>query len=146
MAKTFSVEDQNLSSSIIKATRRREYSDIDLSFTPRPSGEIYKKVDSAAVKQAIKNLITTNFYEKPFQPSFGANVSALLFDLADDETSYEIETACKVAIERYEPRAKVLNILAKVQPDNNLVEVNITFRVISTYEEVTFQTILSRLR
>lgn len=146
MARTFSVEDKSLTSSLIRATKRRDYSDIDLTFTARPSGDIYKKTDAAAVKQSVKNLITTNYYEKPFNPRFGANIVAMLFDLADEDAKYDVEQACKVAISRYEPRAEVLNIDAKVLPDYNSIEVSITFRVKSTFEEVTFQTILARLR
>ena len=86
MAKTFSVEDGNLSSSLIKSSRAKVYKDIDLTFTVKPSGEIYKKQDAAAVKQAIKNLLLTNFGEKPFNANFGANLRAWLFELADEDT------------------------------------------------------------
>lgn len=146
MARAFSVEDNSLTSSLIRATREREYKDIDLTFNVRPSGDIYKKTDAAAVKQSVKNLITTNYFEKPFNPKFGGNIIAMLFDLADEDSKYDIELACKVAISRYEPRAEVLNINANVLPESNSIEVTITFRIKSTYEEVTFQTILARLR
>jgi phage baseplate assembly protein W len=146
MAKTFSVEDGNLSSSIIKSSRARISKDIDLTFTAKPSGEIFKKQDAAAVKQAIKNLMLTNFGEKPFNPLFGANLRALLFELADPDTEYDIERAVINAIEAYEPRASILNVTVKSNPDGNEVKVNIVFRLISTSEEVTFTTTLARLR
>ena len=146
MAKTFSVEDGNLSSSLIKSSRAKVYKDIDLTFTVKPSGEIYKKQDAAAVKQAIKNLLLTNFGEKPFNANFGANLRAWLFELADEDTEYDIERAIMAAIESYEPRAKLLNVTAKVNPDGNDVQVTVVFQVISTSEEVTFTTTLARLR
>lgn len=146
MAKTFSVEDGNLSSSLIRSSRAKVYKDIDLTFTAKPSGEIYKKQDAAAVKQAIKNLMLTNFGEKPFNAGFGANLRALLFELADEDTEYDIERAVMAAIESYEPRAKLLNVTARVNPDANDVQINIVFQVISTSEEVTFTTTLARLR
>ena len=146
MAKTFSVEDGNLSSSIIRSSKARISKDIDLTFTAKPSGEIFKKQDAAAVKQAIKNLMLTNFGEKPFNPLFGANLRALLFELADPDTEYDIERSVINAIEAYEPRASILNVTVKSNPDGNEVKVNIVFRLISTSEEVTFTTTLARLR
>jgi phage baseplate assembly protein W len=146
MAKAFSIEDGNLSSSIIRSSKVRVNKDIDLAFTAKPSGEIYKKQDAAAVKQAVKNLMLTNFGEKPFNPSFGANLRALLFELANSDTEYDIERAVISAIETYEPRARILNVTAKSNPDGNEIQINVVFRLVSTSEEVTFTTTLARLR
>ena len=65
VTKAFSIEDGNLSTKSITTTRQLTFTDIDLTFTAKPSGEIYKKTDAAAVKQAIKNLLLTNKMEKP---------------------------------------------------------------------------------
>lgn len=146
MARAFSVEDGNLTSSIVRSTRTRVYKDIDLSFTAKPSGEVYKKQDAASVKQGVKNVLLTNFAEKPFNPRFGANLRSRLFDLANADTEYDIERQILAAVETYEPRAKILNVRAVVQPDNNEIEVTVTFIVVSTSEEVTFTTTLARLR
>ena len=146
MAKTFSVEDGNLSSAITSSSRLKVFSDIDLTFSAKPSGEIYKKTGSAAVKQAVTNLILTNYGEKPFNPAFGADLRALLFELADDDAEDDIEIQIASAIESYEPRAETLNIHAIAAPDRNTITVNVTFRVISTSEEVTLTKTLARLR
>ena len=124
----------------------RLYSDIDLTLAVKQNGDIYKKRDAAAVKQAVKNLISTNYFEKPFQPNFGGNIRAYLFDLADDDTAEEIELTIASAITRYESRAKVMRVKAIPRPDYNSIEVTIVFRVISTSEEVTFTTVMARLR
>ena len=68
MATKLAAEDVRLGSSSIVGARTKVYKDIDLTFAVRPSGEIFKKTDAAAVKQAVKNLMLTNYYEKPFQP------------------------------------------------------------------------------
>ena len=60
-ARVLSQEDGKLNQSSVVTSRTRIYSDLDLTFTAKPNGEIYKKVDAAAVKQAIKNLILTNY-------------------------------------------------------------------------------------
>jgi len=120
--------------------------DIDLTFNKRPSGDLYKKRDAAAVKQSIKNLLLTDFYEKPFQPFFGANLRAMLFELADEDTEDEVEENIINAINKYEPRAEILTISVNVLPDQNDMRVSVYFKIISTQETVTFTTNLSRLR
>lgn len=147
MSKTFSVEDGNPSVSTILGTRSVQYRDIDLTFTNKTvSGEIFKKTESAAVKQAVKNLCMTNFAEKPFLPSFGANIRSLLFELADEDTEEKIEDNIISAINRFEPRAKILNVLANSNPDRNTIDVSIVFQVVNTQEEVSLSIVLARLR
>ena len=144
--KVLSTEDGNLQKSTLISSRAVDYLDIDLTFNKRPSGDIYKKRDAAAVKQSIKNLLLTDFYEKPFQPFFGGNLRAMLFELADEDTEDEVEENIRNAINKYEPRAEILTITVKVLPDQNDIRVSVYFKIISTQETVTFTTNLSRLR
>ena len=146
MATQLSTEDGNLGVSTLIGTRTKLYKDIDLTFANKPSGEIFKKVDAAAVKQAVKNLILTNYFEKPFQPKFGGNLRDMLFDLADDDAEEDIEDRIKAAITIFEPRAQALNVTAIATPDRNSIRVTAEFRVINTQETVTVTTVLARLR
>lgn len=136
MSKVFSNEDANLNSSI-RIARERTYSDIDLSFNPNiineyGKGDIYKKLDASSVKQSLKNLILTNKFEKPYRPSFGANLGSKLFELIDELSGNEIIDSIKKTIERYEPRAKILNIKVFSNPNNNSLSVTLEFRIINT--------------
>ena len=144
--RVLSTEDGNLQKSTLISSRAVDYLDIDLTFAKRPSGDIYKKRDAAAVKQSIKNLLLTDFYEKPFQPFFGGNLRAMLFELADEDTEDEVEENIINAINKYEPRAEILTISVNVLPDQNDMRVSVYFKIISTEETVTFTTNLSRLR
>ena len=144
--RVLSTEDGNLQKSTLISSRTVDYLDIDLTFAKRPSGDVYKKKDAAAVKQSIKNLLLTDFYEKPFQPFFGANLRAMLFELADEDTEDEVEENIRNAINKYEPRAEILTITVNVLPDQNDMRVSVYFKIISTQETVTFTTNLSRLR
>lgn len=139
-------EDGNLQQSSLVTSRNKIFRDLDVTFAAKPSKEISVKKDAAAVKQAVKNLILTNFYEKPFQPFFGGNVTGLLFELADDATGTEVEEQIVSAIQQYEPRAQILDVDVNSQPDRNSLAVTITFKVVNTQETVTFTTNLSRLR
>tara|TARA_B100000085_G_scaffold75688_1_gene67956 strand:+ start:294 stop:734 length:441 start_codon:yes stop_codon:yes gene_type:complete len=143
--KAFSIEDGNLSSSIV-TTRARQYTDIDLSFTARPSGDIFKKVDAAAVKQSVKNLLLTSRYEKPFQPNFGANLNSALFALDTDYDPDFIQDLIADAIKNYEPRARVLSISLNLKPERNSLDATIQFQVVNTNEIVSVDVSLARLR
>tara|TARA_B110000977_G_C11091284_1_gene496996 strand:- start:3776 stop:4216 length:441 start_codon:yes stop_codon:yes gene_type:complete len=146
MARILSIEDKDLNTSSVVTSRKLNYLDIDLSFANRPSGDVYKKKDAAAVKQAVKNIVATGRLEKPFESEFGADVTSLFFELADNRASRAIKQNIRNAIYVYEPRAEVLNIDVNLQPDNNSLSVTITFKVISSEETVTLNTIVSRLR
>lgn len=133
MSKIFSTEDNNLSQSI-RVQRERKYSDLDLAFDARTAtdGDLYKKTDAAAVKQAVKNLLLTNRFEKPYRPDYGANLSSLLFELANEDVGEEIIEAVKGTIQRYEPRAKLEDIKVTANLNTNAIAVTIQFRVINT--------------
>jgi len=146
MSRAFAVEDKNLNQTSIIVSRSRLYRDIDLSFTVKPSGEIYKKVDASAVKQSIKNLLLTNHFEKPFLPLYGGNLRDLLFELAHSSISEEITSNITRAIESYEPRAKIVDIRVDNRADYNSIGVTVEFRIVNTEETVIFTTTLVRLR
>jgi|TARA_Y100000015_G_C2367964_1_gene78508 phage baseplate assembly protein W len=145
MARQLSIEDGNLSSSIL-TSRKKSYSDIDLLFERKPSGDIYRKTDADAVKQSVKNIVSTNRFEKPFEVFYGANITGMLFELADAGMGTHVEDQVKSAIEEYEPRARVLRINVFSNPDRNTLQVELLFRVTSTEQEVELQTTVSRLR
>ena len=144
--KVFSRQDKDITEVSRLTSRIQQYKDIDLSFTAKPNGELYTKKDASAVVQALKNLIQTNYYEKPFEPFFGGNVRGLLFELADDDIEIEVKEAIIQTINEYEPRAKIINIFVNFNEDYNDLNVTIEFQVINTEEVVQFTTSLSRLR
>ena len=145
-SKAFSIEDGNLQSKTIVTSRNRVYKDIDLTFTNSLSGDIYKKNDAAAVKQAIKNILITNTTEKPFKPFYGGNLYQFLFELSEDFDEYEIEEKIANTVSNYEPRALIQEINVDLAPDENSINVSIIFQVISTTETVQLDLSIARLR
>lgn len=148
MAKLLSTEDGNLASKTLVSSTNKTYSDVDLSFELNSTtGDIYKKKDAAAVQQAIKNIMLTNRFEKPFQPDFGGNLQALLFDLSKgSETEYEIRNQIKNTIERYEPRCSIEEIEIFALPETHSVNIKLKYSIVGTNKLVTLSTNVSRLR
>ena len=146
-----SKEDGNQSSSIIGSSIKKN-SDIDLLFTPKRStvsgetGDIFKKIDAAAVKQSVKNIIMTNHFEKPFNPLFGGNVSAQLFELADNDIREDLKDDIEEALLAYEPRARVQDVVINYQPDVNSISVRIEFQVVNLNQTEVIETTIARLR
>ena len=144
--RALSAEDAFLESRTLVGSRSRDYSDIDLSFKTKPNGDVYKKTNVASVKQAVKNLLLTNHYEKPFKPYFGGNLNDILFELANDETSSVLREDVINAIHNYEERAQVLEVIVNDNIDFNEIKVKVIFRIKNLNEVVEVETTLSRLR
>lgn len=146
MAKAFSIEDGNLSNVPLTSTISKRYKDIDLAFLNRPSGDVYKKTDAAAVKQAVKNLLMTNETEKPFRPNYGGNLNAFLFALSEEFDELDIKEQVSQTIENYEPRARVREVAVDINPEANSVNVTVIFQMVTTLQVETVQVSLTRLR
>lgn len=130
---------------ILKPTRL--YKDIDLSFSQNPNTkDVNKKIDVQAVKQAIKILVNTQFYERPFNPKFGSQVRALLFDLMDEQTARILATTLQLAIENFEPRARVEEIICRPNFEQNSYDIQILFFVVGVREQQNLELVLERLR
>jgi phage baseplate assembly protein W len=146
VTKAFSIEDGNLATRSILVARKRDYKDIDLSFTNKTTGEIYKKTNAASVKQAVKNLLLTNRTEKPFQPYYGGELNKFLFELSTEFDEQDIKDHILLAIENYEPRARVLDIQVYIFPDSYEAKVTVVFQIVSTSEIASVEVSLARTR
>ena len=136
VTKSLSVEDANLAVRSLISAREQKYSDIDLSFAKKSNGDIFKKTEAAAVKQAVKTLIQTNFGERPFNYYFGSNIRALLFEPVTPDVIDEIKLNIRLAIENFEPRAELLDVRVLDEIDRNSINVSIRFKVVNTDEQV----------
>lgn len=145
MARAFSIEDGSLDKSIV-SSRNVAYKDIDLTFSPKPAGDIFKKVDAAAVKQSVKNLLLTSRGEKPFNNFFGSNLNSALFALDTEFDPEFIQNLIFDAITNHEPRARVLSVSVLLKPENNTLDTTVEFQVVNTKEIVTLDVSLARVR
>jgi phage baseplate assembly protein W len=135
-----------------KVTRKFDYSDLDLDFIAHPtSKDVVKKKGFDAIKRSIRNLVLTNFYDKPFRSYIGSNVQKILFDNINPFTAIFLRDAIEEVITNFEPRVKLREdvsngIVVNVSSDNNGYDVTISFTIINTGAPVTFSLFLERLR
>ena len=143
------MQKKSLPAYLNKASNR----DFDLSFKRHPTtGKLIIKKDDEAVKQAVKNLVLTNHYERPFHPEFGGNIRARLFDNFNSITKSEFETLINIAIGNYEPRVKLESedgrpsVTVKEYTDENALTVSVRFRNVGTLNDVSLDVNLNRVR
>jgi phage baseplate assembly protein W len=125
----------------------RVYRDLDLSFNVHPvKKDVTKHLNEYAVINSVKNLISTNFFERPFRPQIGSGLRNLLFENVDPIISAQIERAIQETILNYEPRVEIENITATAYPDDNRYSISMTFFVINNPNPITIDFFLERIR
>lgn len=123
------------------------YSDFQTGFDPHPTtGDLAIVSNEDAVKRSIRNIILTNFYERPFQPRFGSSVKASLFENFSPVSEAMFRDHILTAIKNFEPRASALDVKVTPYIDRNAYAATIVFYVQNSQEPITLNIILDRVR
>ena len=124
----------------------RTYKDVAFSMFANPmSGDMGKKTGASAVKGAIVSILKTDFNERLFQPEFGSNIRALLFEPMNPITEERIKTAVEDAVKAHEPRAQIIGITVEGQEEQNRYLVSVVFNVASEAEPQKLETYFERV-
>jgi phage baseplate assembly protein W len=131
----------------IVISRTPDYSDLDLDFIAHPTTkDVLVKTGADAIKRSVRNLILTNFYEKPFRPGIGSSAVKLLFDNMTPLVSNFLENAIAEVIQNYEPRVQLVNVTVEPDYDNNGYTARLDFIVLNRNEPLTTTIFLERVR
>ena len=129
------------------ARNTRTFSDLDFNFTAHPvTGDIVRRFDEQSIKNALKNLILTANYERPFHSEIGSPIKRLLFEPATPMLQIMMQRAITDTVENFEPRVELLNVDVVVSEDEYMVYVTIEFRIINTTQPLTLDLTLERTR
>lgn len=124
------------------------YSDLNLQFTPHPiTGDVTRKTDTDAVRRSVRNIVMTNYYERPFKPGFGGNLIGLLFNLDTDRGLEKVSEKLTKTIETFEPR--VQNVAIRVNNEGmntNTLELTIFYNIINGSRNQELSLTVSRAR
>ena len=125
----------------------RTYKDLDLDFTRHPvTNDVIKIEDVNAVKRSVRNLVNTQFYERPFHPELGCGVRDLLFENFTPMTGIFIRRKIEEVLVNYEPRANISSIGVNEDADRNGISVEVNFYVLNLPNPVSVTTTLKRIR
>jgi len=123
------------------------YKDFDIRFIAHPvTGKLIIKKNAESVKQALKNLILTSFFERPYEPIFGSGVRNMLFENYSAMTESDLRRAIEIAIDNFEPRVQLLDVRFGGDPDRNMLTISIIFRALNNRVPVTLNIDLQRVR
>jgi phage baseplate assembly protein W len=129
------------------ATLQKIFADLDLTFNRVPgSGDVAMRYDDQAVIASVRNLLLTNFYERPFQPSLGSNMNAMLFEPATNISSGILADEIRNVITNYEPRAQINTLTVSLTPDNNSFVVNLSIFIGNNVTATNVNLLLQRSR
>lgn len=123
------------------------YSDFYNNFNVHPQNKrLAMYTNEQAVKRSIRNILLTDYTERFYNPKFGAGLKTFLFEDISTITANLIRDAIRDAIEKYEKRARVSEVLVIPNDYNNSYEVNIFYEVINSVNPQNITLTLYRVR
>ena len=130
------------------ARATRQFIDLDAAFTYNArTRDVASKSDDNAIRGALRNLIMSKNYDKPFEPDFGCQLINLLFEQLDDFTLSVAQRVLYNTITKYEPRVDVLSVeIAPSDKDDNEVYISIIYKNKNTQNVSEFTTTFTRVR
>jgi phage baseplate assembly protein W len=96
-------------------------------------GRIALAREEIDVEQAIRIILSTAPGERPMRPEFGCAVHDCVFERIDADTLARIDQAVRVALDRWEPRIDIEDIVFETRSEGELL-VQLRYRLRATNE------------
>lgn len=127
---------------------RTIYSDFDVQFNIHPiTKDIIKKTNEQSVRQSLRLLLQTIFYDRKWQPEIGCNLNELLFGQLDQFQLFTTEEELKRIIIKYEPRIELNEVSCKIDETRNfLITIKIVYKIIMLDKTDTFIYTINKIR
>lgn len=123
--------------------KERNITDVNLTFTPNPNtGDILKLKNTTVIRRSIEHILTLGSLEKPFREDMGSEISLLLFEVVGPADIPALESRIENAIDRNEPRVRLLGLDVQANFAAHSVEVTIRYAIRATDENDTFKVML----
>ncbi len=120
--------------------------DIDFSFKRHPlTGDLATKTDSSALKQSIRNIVLTNFYERGFNVEVSSNLNASLFENVGNLMLQQVRDNISNALANFEPDCELLDVEV-IDNDDNSISVTIYYNEFTNPDTQSISIELARLR
>ena len=83
------------------------------------------------IKSNLINFFLTNRGERYLNPGFGGNLRAVLFESITNNNIDNLETQLKDQISNLFPSVKIENLSVNSLPEQNLININLSYRVLN---------------
>ena len=109
---------------------KQGFKDLSMSFRSNPiNDDLIGLKNESAIARSVKNLVFMQKGEKFFDPDFGSELSASLFENIDDVTAITMRDDIDYMIKTYEPRVDLLNVEIIPNYDNNQMDAVIVYSI-----------------
>lgn len=121
--------------------------DIDFNFVPHPlTGDLSTKKDSTAIKQSIRNIVLTSFYERGFNVEFGTNIRSSLFENITLLEAQTIRDLIVEGIRNFEPQVEAFEVNVGFGDTDHDILVTVLYTENNNPDEQSVQVRLEQLR
>ena len=128
------------------ASITRTFADLDGAFSVNPrTRDVAIKYDDNAIRGALRNLIHTKHYDRPFRPEIGCQLHNLLFENMDPFTLNVAERTIREAIVKFEPRVDLIDV-SVTGKDNNDLYIEVVYKIKNSPTPSVFTTTFTRVR
>lgn len=83
------------------------------------------QTDERLIKNDLLQLLLTVPGERSFRPDFGTPIKSTLFEPIDNFTLISLRAAILLAINKFEPRVRVADIILNLDPDQNTISIQV---------------------
>lgn len=122
------------------------YSDFDVDLSMNPvTHDVITKTNENSVRQSLRLLLLTNFYDRKWEPLCGSNLNEIHFSLMDEFQKYSLQEQLRKVIEEWEPRI-LLNDISIEYDDLGSVKIRLVYTILMLDKTDLFVFELTRLR
>ena len=123
----------------------RGFKDLAISLKANPNTKDFSAVKNEnAIKQSVRNLVLTQFGERPYQYDIGSRVTGLLFEPFDVFLAEDLRDEIYNTIQRLEPRVEVDAVNVREGIDENSIDLGIRYKIIGQQQSQTVEFLLER--
>lgn len=127
--------------------KQEAYRDIDIRFRRNPvTNDVVSLNSIESIKQSVRLLVLTNFYERPMQPKIGTRIRSSLFELFDLNLVDMIQKEIRGILDRFEPRVQVKEVEVTEKPNDHTLDVRIVYLIYGRVQRVEQVINLQRVR
>jgi uncharacterized protein len=103
-------------------------------FRVSPQGMIQLSSAEINIEESIRIILRTDLGERVYRPDFGCRLSELSFAPLNTQTLTLIRLYVQEALDRWEPRIDVEDVITDPDPVHGKVDINVNYQIKKTHD------------